>query len=458
LSENTELIKASAAIQMENELTELQRLTVNVLLYNAYNELPNLGIEKHRIAVSDLTKAVGYQSNSLNYLKRLLKDIQSKPLEFNLLRKDKTEKWGTYALLAEAEIEDGHCYYAFGPTLRRLFYNPKVYARINLSIQSKLRHKYATPLFEICVDYLNETKRYGETPWMQLPVLKRLIGAPQDMEFKILNRDAIKPAIERIETKTDFRIAVERKKTGRSISALKFRIRQELIIPAQQEIPKDLLTDESSPEIIKELIEAGLPESDAGAIWQQQFEFLVPDKRRAISPNKDFSSYIREKIDLLKRGQVQKKIKNPTGFLLKAIKEDYANPSYNKKKESITTEERKKTQSVLIKQKELEEKRSLLDVEYSDRKFALCEQIANDDPRLLERVMQEVREENLFAGRDFDKSKSVLQNYLDTHGLRSLVDERLMSEYPDKFHELRKAHRKEINSLDKDIEKIQAML
>jgi hypothetical protein len=44
-----ELIKHSAAIQIENNLTLLQRCTWNVLLYNAYDELDSR--EEHQIAL-----------------------------------------------------------------------------------------------------------------------------------------------------------------------------------------------------------------------------------------------------------------------------------------------------------------------------------------------------------------------------------------------------------------------
>ena len=41
LAEIKEVIKASPAIQIESKITHLQRRAWNVLLANAYNELPN---------------------------------------------------------------------------------------------------------------------------------------------------------------------------------------------------------------------------------------------------------------------------------------------------------------------------------------------------------------------------------------------------------------------------------
>jgi hypothetical protein len=47
-----EVIKHSAAVQIQNNITLLQRRAWNVLLANAYDELPTE--EEHRIAVREL--------------------------------------------------------------------------------------------------------------------------------------------------------------------------------------------------------------------------------------------------------------------------------------------------------------------------------------------------------------------------------------------------------------------
>ena len=69
--EKTEVIKASGAIQIENSITLLQRRAWNLLLANAYDELPIR--EKHRIGVAELTQALGYSSRNDAHLKKLLK-------------------------------------------------------------------------------------------------------------------------------------------------------------------------------------------------------------------------------------------------------------------------------------------------------------------------------------------------------------------------------------------------
>ena len=58
LAEINEVIKASPAIQIQSKITHLQRRAWNVLLANAYNELPNTDI--HHVSVSELARKLGY--------------------------------------------------------------------------------------------------------------------------------------------------------------------------------------------------------------------------------------------------------------------------------------------------------------------------------------------------------------------------------------------------------------
>ena len=56
-----EVIKASPAIQIQGKMTHLQRRAWNVLLANAYNELPDKDI--HSVGVSELASKLGYESS-----------------------------------------------------------------------------------------------------------------------------------------------------------------------------------------------------------------------------------------------------------------------------------------------------------------------------------------------------------------------------------------------------------
>ena len=103
LAEINEVIKASPAIQIQSKITHLQRRAWNVLLANAYNELPNKEI--HRVSVTELAKSLGFNSRDYDHLKETLEALVDCTVEWNILDKDKEEEWAVASLLASARIK-----------------------------------------------------------------------------------------------------------------------------------------------------------------------------------------------------------------------------------------------------------------------------------------------------------------------------------------------------------------
>ena len=133
-----EVIKHSAAIQIENNMTLLQRRAWNALLYNAYNELNTK--EEHQIALQYLAQLVGYDSHDMDYLKEASMAMLRCIVQYNVLGKDGSlERWGATALLAQADIQKkkGLFIYAYSPELRRRLHNPEMYARLDLDLQKQ---------------------------------------------------------------------------------------------------------------------------------------------------------------------------------------------------------------------------------------------------------------------------------------------------------------------------------
>ena len=62
LAKRNEVIKASPAIQIQSRITLLQRRAWNVLLANAYDELPDKDI--HHVSVAELAAKLGFNSGN----------------------------------------------------------------------------------------------------------------------------------------------------------------------------------------------------------------------------------------------------------------------------------------------------------------------------------------------------------------------------------------------------------
>ena len=373
LAEIDEVIKASPAIQIESKITHLQRRAWNVLLANAYNELPNKDI--HRVSVAELAKKLGFNSHNEDYLKETLEALVDCSVKWNILGKDKKEEWGVASLLAEARIRDGICTYAYAPYLRTRLYNPRIYTKINLSLQNQFTSRYALVLWEVCFDYFDLSRNEGETPFIPIEIFRELMGLEKGEYslFKVLNRDVIKPAIEEINTLTNFFIEVERKRIGRRIGELKFKISRLKELPSLEPTQMPLFADiEDLPTIAVKLVEAGVSRKEALRIANQEWDTVDPAAQLA---NKgDFAVYVEEKIGLAHHAT---DVKNAGGFIVKAIRENYQNPEFQKRLKSEKAEE---TQAMLASLKN----------EMLEKQNALLRQAVRANPELLDQAAAKI--------------------------------------------------------------------
>ena len=169
MPDKKEVIKHSAAVHIQNNITLLQRRSWNVLLANAYDELPTE--EEHHIAVKDLARMLDFDSKNDNYLKEALEALVGCKVKWNVLDKDGEEEWGVTTLLARAKIRRGICTYAYSPELRRRLHNPRMYARINLGMQNKFEsskqhaRKAAEDLREAAGAVAGEYRGKAEQVW-----------------------------------------------------------------------------------------------------------------------------------------------------------------------------------------------------------------------------------------------------------------------------------------------------
>ena len=317
LAKISEVIKASPAIQIQSKVSLLQRRAWNVLLANAYNELPDKDI--HTVSMQDLTAKLGFDSKNEEYLKETLEALVDCTVKWNMLDKDKKEEWGVASLLAEARVRDGTCFYQFSHTLRLKLHNPHVYAKLNLRLQNRFKSQYALVLWEVCFDYFDEDRNQGETPFIPLETFRELIGIASDEypDFPILNRDVIKPAVREINNLTDYHVEVEQKRFRRRVAELKFRITQVKQITPQESVFPDI---ENLPPVAVDLVQADIDRKVAEKIAQQEWAIVNPEKLSPPGTYPDFAAYVAEKIEMSLSAAT---VANRAGYIIEAIRENY---------------------------------------------------------------------------------------------------------------------------------------
>ena len=372
LAEINEVIKASPAIQIQSKITHLQRRAWNVLLANAYNELPNTDI--YCVSVAELSRKLGFNSHNEDYLKETLEALVDCTVEWNILGKDNKQEWGVASLLASAKINDGICTYGFAPHLRLQLHNPRIYTKLNLRLQNRFTSRYALILWEVCFDYFDTERDQGETPFIRLERFRELMGLEKDEYkiFKALNRDVIKPAIQEINDLTNYHVEVEQKRLVRRVTELKFRITRVKQLPVQESLFPDI---ENLPPVAVELIQADIDRKVAQKIADREWDFVNPEKLPEPGTYRDFAAYVAEKIEVSLHAA---EIKNRGGFIIEAIRENYQNSEVQKARQ---------LRAEKAKEKELED----LTAEFRVKRDNIIRQAVHADPGLVEAAAERIQ-------------------------------------------------------------------
>jgi hypothetical protein len=308
-----EVRKHVGAIQINGRLSLLQRKLSNVLLWNAYDGL--LEKDTHRIRIRELAYLAGFDSNDVQVLKTALRDLVDIKLEWNMLHEDGDKEWGIASMLASASIRGGYCSYAYAPNLRDKFYNPEMYARINIGIQRNITTGYALTLYENCIRYRN----VGSTGWIELEVLRKLFGVEDKKyyrTFKFFNNKIIKPAVEGINEASDIHVAAEYQREKRRIVAVRFKIKDN---------PQSSLFDKARREAEAEELPA--PPKGSDALQQDLIErlkgFGVSPKTATRLVTAHEREYLEAKFTLVEKNFQAGKVKDLPGYAIAAIEQDY---------------------------------------------------------------------------------------------------------------------------------------
>ena len=371
LAEINEVIKASPAIQIQSKITHLQRRAWNVLLANAYNELPNTDI--YCVSVAELSRKLGFNSHNEDYLKETLEALVDCTVEWNILGKDNKQEWGVASLLASAKINDGICTYGFAPHLRLQLHNPRIYTKLNLRLQNRFTSRYALILWEVCFDYFDTERDQGETPFIRLERFRELMGLEKDEYkiFKALNRDVIKPAIQEINDLTNYHVEVEQKRLVRRVTELKFRITRVKQLPVQESLFPDI---ENLPPVAVELIQADIDRKVAQKIADRDWDFVSPEKLPEPGTYPDFLGYVAEKIEMSLDAVA---VKNRAGYIVEAIRENYQDTEVQKARE---------VRAEKVREKELED----LTAEFRVKRDNIIRQAVHAEPELVERAAKHI--------------------------------------------------------------------
>lgn len=335
--------KNVGAIHIEAKLSLVERKLSNALLFNAYENL--LLNKQHSIDIKTMSSLIGFDSKNTIELKNAIEKLVSTTIKWNVLDSKGREEWEISGLLAYGKISNGICTYEYSQALAEKFYNPEIFARINLSIQKSISSNYTLILYETCLRFLG-TKSTG---WLELDKFRALMGITGEKtynDFKHLNNKIIKPSVIEINRTTNIFIEVEYRRHERAVSELRFSVKENPQLT--------LLEMEEDDEIsvspaYKRLLEKGVSKMIARQWVLEHGE-----------------AYVLEKLEVTEHAKAAGKLKSVSGFLSKAIADNYTNAEVNEKK--AISEAKKKRELKASLERKIEHLRAdILKIERANR-------------------------------------------------------------------------------------------
>jgi len=289
--------KNVAAIHISGKLSLLQRKLSNVLLLNAYDALTTA--QSHTIDARTLATIVGYNSNDFDTLRASLRALAETVAEWDMLDEQGRQEWGVSSLLSFAKLKNGVCEYAYSPALAQKLHDPKIYALINVHIQRNFSSGHGLALYENCYRFV----RTRSTGWWSLEVFRKLMGVDGSSyyeSFKHLNAKIIKPAVAEVNKSSDIVIEPEFQKKGRSVTDIRFRIKEN---PQMAMFQIDDGDGVRGLKTYKDLRGQGVSDRLA---------------RQWIAEHGE--DYVRQKLTLM---AAQDRVKSSIGYLSAALRDDY---------------------------------------------------------------------------------------------------------------------------------------
>lgn len=328
--------KNVSVIHINAKLSLIQRKLVNALLYNAYDAL--LAQRQHSLNVALLCEMIGFDSRNLSHLKAALTGLVEASITWDVLEDNGSVRWGVSGMLSEASIYEGVCTYSYPPSLAEKLYHPDIYSKINLSVVRDMRSAHALVLYENCYRFID----LGHTPWWDVETFRKIMSIDDVVsyqEFKSLNRNVIKPAVQEVNKLSNIQVELETRQKGRTVTGLRFLLKPN---PQLSLIGMDEEDEVNQSKAYKALVQEGISKTLARS-W-------------ALEHPED---YILSKVELAKMQAASGKIKSSkAGFLKSAIEEDYRSALDVERERQKSVEEARAQKR--MKEAELEELREQL--------------------------------------------------------------------------------------------------
>ena len=330
------VLKPTGTVQIANRFSLVERKLLNTLMY--YAQQRRFAPQEHSLPVAEVFYHIGLESSrNHDVLKAAIRKLTGTVVEWNIFGDDRTQEWGVCTFLASGKLARGKIRFRINPEIIDQITHPRLFAKIQLLVQAQFKRRHALVLYEFLVDCISRQKASRLViKDVTLAKLHQLMGLEDSKyaelgNFKIFNRDIIKPCIEDLNQHSDLQVDIDPVRQSRRVVALNFVVERNTSFQVLLGLdnPNTTLSGNSSRS------RSGKGNNTQATTGNTSVDLLTgygvgPRKAKALTNTYD-ETRITTNIEFVKEKLGDgKPIKNIAAYLVCAIEEDYYSTSQKK--------------------------------------------------------------------------------------------------------------------------------
>ncbi len=455
MSKDVQISKSNRIVEARYKLTLVEQKFI-LMMVSLIN--PNdIDFKYYNIKIKEVADFIGLSTkNAYRELKKIIIRLNKKTL---IIQKDDNRELITsWVASAEYFKHEGIIEFEFSEKLKPyLLQLKKEFTSFKISYIIQLKSTYSIRIYELLKQYEKIGKRR-----FALDDLRKMLGITEKEYplFANFNQKVIKIAQKELSEKTDISFTVNKVKNGKKVVGIIFYINR--IKRNEDRNIVDTINSEKITQIVNSKVEKifeklksktnsiALSRNTLLELSTKEWAYLNLDvKSEVIATGINFETYINEKYKYIVSQLDKKKIENPVGLLLNAVKNNYGGlDTFIKKKKQLETEMKKEKISAV------ENKVEGIKAQKNEAMEELAFGIIENDPNLLSNIMEKLRKKNKIFFKKFSIGTDPFRIYSESLIIRANVNYEIEKMNEDKFKQCTEEFNIKITKLEKQIKEI----
>lgn len=438
---NNKITKSNSFVEARYKLSLAeQRLVLSVI---SQIEPEDEDFNTYSINVSDFIELAGVRNkNAYSQMKKITDSLQTKLI---IINKGDSELRATWFSTAEYFKGKGYVEVEISPKLKPYLLKLKErFTTYKLKTVMQLKSIYSIRIYELLKQYEKIGKRV-----FVVDDLKEKLGVEEKYSlYGDFKKKILQVAEKELAEKTDIYFTFKEIKEGRKVVFVEFNI-----LPTELgESVNEGKISEVDSEVVLDLISFGIKKEISLEILRKKWSFLQnASVKDSFNFDLEFTDYIRAQISYINEKIRKGTAKDPVPYLLKSIKEGYANVD-----EFLKTKRERELKRLNFEIDKYKEELINFKNKLTLETDLEIKEMISENPHIIGEAIAHLRKfDNSSVKLRYNNSFSALENYKNKTPIRLAVNEFLENSFAERFVKFQEKYEKNMRKVNRHILEIE---